>query len=280
MQNPNGILFNPLSVANSLDRYVEGNLYGEQDLFELNELWNCWDYHTQFSHIDRSLALAGINSSLTAASDFLKGATRVIITLGSAYYYRHKETGKAVANNHRAPLQWFDKILTPVDEIVSALGQSIRRLQQVNPQIQVLFTISPVRHAREGVVNNNRSKARLIEAVHQLCEQYEWVEYFPSYELLIDILRDYRYYDIDFVHPNYAATSYVWERFVESCISPKEQGVMKRVNDIMIAVGHRSRFPETDAHRKFKESYLTKAEKLKSECSFLDLSKEIEYFQE
>ncbi len=278
LSNPHGILFNPLSVADSLDSYIDGKQYRADELFMLNELWNSWDHHTRFSNTDKASALNSINESQSAAASFIKTADCVIITLGSAFQYYLKDGGKPVANNHRAPAQWFEKRLLSTDEIVKALGNTLEKLFAFNPFVQVLFTISPVRHIRDGVVDNNRSKARLIEAVHTLCEQFDKAHYFPAYELVIDVLRDYRFYDVDMVHPNFPATSFVWEHFVKSCIAQDIHDIMQQVHEIAIARSHRSRFPDTDAHKKFKESYVSKARNLMDKYPFLDLSEEIAYF--
>ena len=257
---------------------MDGKNYTQEDLFNLNELWNSWDHHTRFSNIDQTAALDGINSSQAAASDFIKKADWVIITLGSAFQYYFKDTGKPVANNHRAPAQWFEKRLLTTGEIVAALGQTMQRLFDLNPFVHVMLTISPVRHIRDGVVDNNRSKARLLEAVHTLREQFGKVNYFPAYELVIDVLRDHRFYDVDLVHPNFAATSYVWEQFVKSCMSPSVQEVMQQVQEIVTARSHRTRFPETAVHKKFMESYAAKTKALMEKYPFLNLQKELEYF--
>jgi hypothetical protein len=279
LSNPHGILFNPLSVASSLDSYVAGRQYKPEDFFLLNELYNSWDHHTRFSHTSAAEALAGINASQAAAAEFVRKADWVVITLGSSFQYYLKDSGKPVANNHRAPAQWFEKRLLPTATIIEAMSNSLQQLFEVNPYVQVLFTISPVRHIRDGVVDNNRSKARLIEAVHTLCEQFEKAHYFPAYELVIDILRDYRFYDIDFVHPNYLATSFVWEQFVKSCVSQDAQQVMQQVQEVMTARSHRSRFPETVAHQKFLANYADKVKTLMEKYPYLDLNQELKYFQ-
>jgi len=278
LSNPHGILFNPLSVAASLDSYIDNRQYIKENLFYLNELWNSWDHHTRFSHFDANAALENINQSQAVAADFIKKADWVVITLGSAFQYYLKETGAPVANNHRAPAQWFEKKLLPIDAIIKNLAATLDKLFAANPYTNVLFTISPVRHIRDGVVDNNRSKARLIESVHALCAQFEKAHYFPAYELVIDVLRDYRYYDIDLVHPNYPATTYVWEQFVNSCISPSILTIMQQVQEINTARSHRSRFPQTEAHKKFKETYLAKSTALTDKYPFLDLTEEIKYF--
>ncbi len=278
LSNPHGILFNPLSVASSLDGYMDGRQYEQGELFYLNEIWNSWDHHTRFSNIDATKALDGINASQAAAGEFIKKADWVIITLGSAFQYYLKENGTPVANNHRAPAQWFEKRMLPIDEIIAVLNSTLVRLFESNPFVQVLFTISPVRHIRDGVVDNNRSKARLIEAVHTLCGRFEKAHYFPAYELVIDVLRDYRFYDIDFVHPNFPATTFVWEHFMKSCISPSVHELMQQVQEITTARSHRSRFPETEAHKKFMGSYAEKTKALMNKHPFLDLNNELAYF--
>lgn len=277
--NPHGILFNPLSVADSLLGYLEERQYGAEALFYLNELWNSWDHHTRFSHPDRDAALAGINASQAMASRSIREAGWIIITLGSAFQYYLKESGEPVANNHRGPSQWFEKRLLDIDVITEALGRMLERLAEVNPGARVLFTVSPVRHIRDGVVDNNRSKARLLEAVHSLCERYSQAHYFPAYELVIDILRDYRYYDIDFVHPNYLATQYVWEQFMNSCIDPEALPVMEQVRSLTTARNHRPRFPGTEAHRQFLQAQAEKTRSLLAEHPYLDLQEELAFFE-
>jgi hypothetical protein len=253
-------------------------MYGEEDLFYLNELWNSWAHHTRFSDVEKAAALAKINASQLEAAAFIKQADWVMITLGSAFQYYLKEKKIAVANNHRAPAQWFEKRLLPIDEIIAALTQTMQHIHRINPLGKFLFTISPVRHIRDGVVDNNRSKARLLEAVHALCETNKEAHYFPAYELVIDVLRDYRFYDVDMVHPNYAATQYVWEQFVASCIEHHSKEIMEQVQDIMTARNHKTRFPDTEAHRKFLATYHAKTASLVAKYLFLNLEEELGYF--
>lgn len=278
LSNPHGILFNPLSVADSLNSYIDNKRYAENDLFYLNELWNSWYHHTRFSHINKAEVLKGINASQERAANFIREASHLVITLGSSFQYYLKDTGKPVANNHRAPGQWFEKRLLSIDLIVKSLRNTLERLQELNPEIQIIFTISPVRHIRDGVTDNNRSKARLIEAVHTLCNSFDNTYYFPAYELVIDILRDYRYYDIDFVHPNYLATSFIWEHFVKACISSGAQQLIKEIQEISTARAHKTRFPQTEAHARFMATYADKVQQLMSKYPFLQLYEELTYF--
>src|SRR5690606_36984877 len=172
--------------------------------------------------------------SVNRAHHFLKTANTLIITLGSAFSYTLKKTGQTVANNHKAPSDWLSKTLNVASAIASHMQDCLDALKIFNPQLSVIFTLSPVRHARDGVIENNRSKAQLIEAVHSICEKNNHCFYFPAYELVIDVLRDYRFYDIDLVHPNYAATQYVWEKFAETYFSPVCRSFAEKMHPISL----------------------------------------------
>lgn len=285
LQNPNGILFDPVSVCRSLVSYTSNKKYTASDLFQLNEVWNSWDHHSRFSHINKEKCLRGINESQQKAHEFLKEADWIIITLGSSFSYRltnlspgGKEEG--VANCHRAPAQWFDKHLLTIEETFTMLDDCCRQLKQFNPASKIIFTVSPVRHIRDGVVENNRSKARLIEAVHQLVNGSDSFHYFPAYELVIDVLRDYRFYDIDLVHPNYMATEFVVEKFAGAYINEETRALMEEVKKIVIARKHKAFQPETEAHRQFLLSHLVKTKALIEKYPFLDLKEELDYFSQ
>jgi hypothetical protein len=185
-----------------------------------------------------------------------------------------------VANCHRAPSQWFTKHLLGIDEIISALDTAYHQLLQFNPKLNIIFTISPVRHIRDGVVENNRSKARLIEAVHHMVNKFDQLHYFPAYELVIDVLRDYRFYDIDLVHPNYMATEFVLEKFAESCINEESRQLMQEVKKIVIARKHRAFQPDTKAHQQFLMNHFEKTKDLLQRKPFLDLKEELIYFSQ
>jgi hypothetical protein len=286
LQNPHGILFDPVSVCNSLVSYINNKQYGEEDLFKLNELWHSWEHHSRFSQIDMTACLKQINESQAGAHQFLKHADWLILTLGTSFSYRlttayQKDSPRAVegvANCHRAPQQWFDKHLLEIDEIIAALDNCLVQLFQFNPGLKIIFTVSPVRHIRDGVIENNRSKARLLESVHYLVSKYEQLHYFPAYELVIDVLRDYRFYDADLVHPNYMATEFVLEKFKVSCIDEASQSLMEEVRKIVIAAKHKPFQPATDAHRQFLKTHYEKAKTLSVACPFLDFEKELNYF--
>ena len=291
LQNPNGILFDPRSVCSSLISYVENKKYKKENLFLLNEVWNSWEHHSRFSNINADDALKIINESQQQAYNFLKYADWLILTLGSSFSYRLTSEfskvfplggdleGAGVANCHRAPSQWFNKHLLTTDETISLLDTTYHRLKQFNPKLKIIFTISPVRHIRDGVIENNRSKARLIEAVHHMINKFPGLYYFPAYELVIDVLRDYRFYDIDMVHPNYPATEFVMEKFKEGFIDEQSQQLMEEIKKIVIARKHKAFQPETNAHKAFLKTHLEKTKELQSKFSFLDFSDEINYFK-
>lgn len=280
LQNPNGILFETASVCKSLNSYLENRHYKPEDLQELNELWLSWDHHSRFSNPDRELAVETINESQKKAHIYIKEADWLIITLGSSFVYRLKESHSFVANCHKAPGTWFEKYLLPISEQIEMLDNTIHRLFYTNPKLKIIFTISPVRHLRDGVVENNRSKARLIETVHHLVNKFDRLFYFPAYELVIDVLRDYRFYDIDLAHPNYAATQFVMEHFSAFAFDEPTHGLMKEIRQLVIARNHKAFHPGSKQHQQFLKDQYAKAEALSKAYPGLDFSSEMSYFKE
>lgn len=295
LQNPNGILFDPASVCHSLVSYMQGKLYVAEDLFYYNELWQSWNHHSRFSGMDQSAVLEKINASQTEASAFLADADWLIITLGSSFSYRltneapftqgvpkASPTGGglegAVANCHRAPGQWFQKHLLQITETMELLDNTLHQLFYRNRKVRIIFTISPVRHIRDGVVENNRSKARLIEAVHHLVNKFDRLHYFPAYELVIDVLRDYRFYAEDMVHPNYLATDFVLEKFLFTFMNPETRELVTELRKLNVARRHKAQHPLTEAHQQFLKTYLEKSKALQERYPALSFSEELRYF--
>lgn len=284
LQNPNGILFNPVSVKDAIENYINDKVVKEEDLFNLNESFHSWQHHSRFSGITAADAVGKINASTKQAHDFLQKTDFIIITYGSAWVYELTEKaantkpGAVAANNHKAPADWFNRRLLTNAETENIINQTIKLLQQFNKTIKIIFTISPVRHIREGFVENNQSKARLISAVHEACSKFENVFYFPAYELVIDDLRDYRFYAEDMVHPNYAATNYVWEKFVAACISEPAQNLMEEINELNAAMRHKPFNASSQAHRAFKQKYLLKAKDMQQKHPSLHLQDIIDFF--
>jgi hypothetical protein len=284
-ENPNGILFNPVSVSEAIINVIECKEYTADDLFNYNEGWHSWQHHSRFSDITVEDALQKINTTTKEANTFLKKADYILITLGSAWIYTltdkalNAKVGTVAANNHKAPADWFDKRLLRVDQAILVLATMLDRLGAFNPDIKIIFTISPVRHLREGAINNNRSKAVLIQAVHDLLERLGKLYYFPAYELVIDDLRDYRFFAEDLVHPNYYATQYVWEKFVDSCISEDSKKLMQDIAEINNAFNHKPFNATSNQHKNFLKSYYDKVNQLQKQHNYLDFSKELDYFK-
>ncbi|RYD53188.1 MAG: GSCFA domain-containing protein [Sphingobacteriales bacterium] len=280
VSNPQGILFNPISTAQALENILMSRQWTQDDLFSLNGLWNSWQHHSRFSNVSAEAALSDMNAATSTASQQLPQTNWIIITLGTAFQYVLQERRLPVANNHRAPGQWFEKQLLTPTEITSQWSQLLTRLFAEQPQVKVIFTVSPVRHARDGAIANNRSKGRLLDAVHNLCEAFpEHAFYFPAYELVVDVLRDYRFYDIDLIHPNHAATSYVWEQFIKYWIDPAAIPIMEKVAELNIARNHKPRFPETEAHQSFRKASSEKAIYLQQQYPWLQLAELIAFFK-
>ncbi|MBL7766735.1 MAG: GSCFA domain-containing protein [Chitinophagaceae bacterium] len=273
--NSHGILFNPLSIARALTDVADQRVYTHSDLFLLNEYWHSWYHHSDFSDLNPNISLQKINDSISTHHAMLKKANYLFITLGSSFAYNLVDQNIYVSNNHRAPAAWFRKDLLSVDVMKEALDRMTSALKAFNPGLKIIYTVSPVRHIRDGVVENNRSKARLIELAHSMENSY----YFPAYELLIDVLRDYRFYDADLVHPNYAGTAYVWEQFVQHCIDHSCYGLMEEMDRIFKAANHKPFSTESQAHKEFMKTHAELCLDLQHKHPHLDLNREIEYFK-
>ena len=283
-ENPYGILFNPVSVSNALTEIMDLRKYNTDDLFQHNELWHSWSHHSRFSAIEKELAGENINRTILDAHHFLKSANRLVITLGSAWLYHLTNEaplgkGQVVANNHKGPINWFFKSLMQPNELIENLNALVARLQTFNPYLHIVFTISPVRHLREGLIENNRSKAVLIHAVHELVSQSNQVDYFPAYEYVMDDLRDYRFYAEDLVHPNFAASGYVWDKLVETYMDHKTQSIMKQISELQLAMNHKPFFTGSVEHQKFLQSCILKTETLMAAYPTLSLQDHLAFFK-
>ena len=284
LENPHGILFNPRSLETAVAAYVNKKQYQQQDLFCFNDLYTTWEHHGLFSHPKANVVLQMMNDAVNNAHSFLKAAQWVIITLGSSWVYELKDAtlggtqNQTAANCHKVPQQHFNHRLLSQNEVSNSLQNIVSTIQSFNASANIIFTVSPVRHHREGLIENNRSKALLISGVHQMLETNSSVFYFPSYELVIDDLRDYRFYAEDLVHPNYQATQYVWEKFVRACITETTQKDMDEINKIVHAKNHRSLHPTSTQHQQFLTTMLERTKVLQHRLSYLDFSEEIKYF--
>ena len=284
LENPNGILFNPISIAKAIYTYTDGKTITDNELFYYNELWASREHHTKFSNPDKLIAIKEINESLQAAIDFIKTTDWVLLTLGSAFLYEWKDVdsenyNNVAANCHKIPTDKFNRRLATADELKQVFLKMQAAVLAINPKAKFIYTISPVRHLREGFVENNRSKAILIQTVHELTNEQNCF-YFPAYELIIDDLRDYRFFAEDLVHPNYAATNYVWEKFVLTVVDEASQSIMAAINELNAAMSHKPFNPTSDAHNKFLKIHLGKTKKLAEQYPYINFEKELAYFLE
>lgn len=266
--NPFGIVFSPVALEKIIRFASENTTFTEADVFYHNELWHCYDAHSDLSSTDKAQLLLNLNTACNKLRQSLLSATHITITLGTAWVYRFKETDTLVANCHKVPQKEFAKELLSVDAIAQSLQNIITLVSEHNPEATVIFTVSPVRHIKDGFTENQWSKANLISALHQTLNTENRTQpvpplgvrglYFPSYEIMMDELRDYRFYAEDMIHPSQTAIEYIWQRFTESWASEEAQKTMKLAETIQKSLMHRPFNPESDNHRKFLENLGTK----------------------
>ena len=253
--NPFGILFHPLALQKFINLAINKTTFNEADIFYHNERWHCFDAHSDLSHPDNKTLLANLNTAVTIAHANINQATHVIITLGTAWVYRNNATNALVANCHKVPQKEFTKELLSVSAIKDSLKEMIRILKVANPDVQVIFTLSPVRHIKDGYTENQWSKANLMSALQEVLATpplgLGGLSYFPSYEIMMDELRDYRFYAEDMIHPSQTAIDYIWERFTNTWISTEAQSVMKEVEVVQKGLQHRSFNPDSAQHKAF-----------------------------
>lgn len=251
--NPFGVLFQPLAIEALVARALTQQAFTESDLNQQDDIWFTFSAHTSLSGIDKGFVLESLNRALGDLRSALLEAKHIMITLGTAWAYKHLEKNQFVANCHKQAGATFIKELLSVGEIEYSLRRLYEGIRAQNPEATFLFSVSPVRHVKEGVVQNSRSKAHLLSAVHLLVDQKKHAYYFPAYELLMDELRDYRFYESDLIHPNSPAILHVWERFRESWVSEDAQTLMQTIGSLKKAMNHRSQIPGSKADLDFKD---------------------------
>lgn len=253
--NPFGIIFNPVSIEKIFNRVCKQEWFTEKDVFFHNERWHSFEVHSDLSNADREELLETLNKAITETNKQLKEATHLIITFGTSWIYGNIEKNEIVANCHKVPQKQFLKELLSVDIIEKSIQNTIASIQDLNPNINFIFTVSPVRHIKDGFVENQLSKSHLFTALHKVLKihnsQFTIHNYFPSYEIMMDELRDYRFYNEDMLHPNSIAIDYIWKLFSENYISQESFLVMQEVDEIQKSLRHRSFNPESDQHQKF-----------------------------
>ena len=262
--NPFGIIFNPVSLAKLIERSAQKEYYTEKDIFFHNDLWQCYEVHSELSHPDKETFLSNLNSIVELTHRHIGSLTHCIITLGTSWVYRNIETNEIVANCHKVPQKQFIKELLSPEIIVQSIESILFSISVINPNCKSIFTISPVRHLKDGFTENTLSKAHLIAAIHKTITHHPSpITYFPSYEIMMDELRDYRFYAEDLLHPNQTAIDYIWIQFFENYISESEFGLMNEICDVQRGLKHRPFNQNTESHLKFLENLNLKIKKIK-----------------
>ena len=273
--NPFGTLYNPASIAQALKRLIHPHPFRSEDLFQANGLYHSFCHHSRFSAETEEECLRKINGRLETSARFLSECKRLIITFGTSWVYRLKETGEIVSNCHKLPEKRFVRSRLTIGEIVGIYNDVLKDLWLYFPEITVMFTVSPIRHWKDGAHGNQLSKATLLLAIDELNRLYpSQTAYFPAYEIMMDELRDYRFYADDMLHPSEAAIDYIWKQFREYAFSPQTQEAFSACEEITKAVLHRPFNPQSEAYRQFILQTLLKMERLNEKFPFFDFSKE------
>jgi len=270
-RNPFGILYHPFGIRDLISRAISGSSLSAEDVFFHNERWQCFDAHSSLSDPNQDLLLGRLNEELVATKTYLKDATHIIITPGTSWIYKRVENNAPVANCHKLPQVNFKKEISAMTELEQALDSIVRQISDLNPTIRIIFTISPVRHVKDGLVENQLSKSLLFAAVHNIVLRYDNASYFPSYEILMDELRDYRYYAEDMLHPAKVAIDFIWENFVEAWLSSEAKSMLKNIDTIQKGLSHRPFYKESAAHQKFQLDLQRKIENVKRHLPNIDI---------
>jgi len=268
--NPFGILFHPQAIENLFKFALEDKIFTEADIFLHNEIWSSFDAHSDLNELEEDEVLLNLNTKIREFKTNLETASHLVITLGTAWVYRNKTSGNLVANCHKIPQKEFTKEILSVAHIQENLSRIVEIAHKINSNLKIIFTISPVRHVKDGFVENQQSKAHLITALQGFLQENSNHYYFPSYEIMMDELRDYRFYTADLLHPNEMAITYIWDKFVENCISDESFSTMKLVDEVQKGLAHRPFNPYSEQHNLFLEKLALKLDNLLEKFPFMN----------
>lgn len=269
--NPFGVMFHPIAIENLLLRAFKFELFEEKDIFFYEDLWHSYEVHSECSMPDKGQMLSSLNQKLREFRDGIASATHIVITLGTAWAYRHSQSNVLVANCHKIPQQEFQKEILSVVDVFESLHRMRNFIRSINAYVRIIFTISPVRHLKDGFVENQRSKALLFTALHEYLQDAkdDLQFYFPAYEVLMDELRDYRFYAEDMVHPSSQAIDFIWEKFKNAYIRESSYELMKEVSSIQSGLAHRPFNPDTEGHKMFMENLNERMKSIQEKVSFI-----------
>lgn len=272
--NPFGVIYNPISVANSLKILIENKIFDENDLNFANGLYFSYYHHGSFSNANADECLENMNAKMQSASLDLAGADILFITFGTSWVFELIDSGKVVSNCHKQSAGIFNRYRLEVDEIVKLYKELILSLSLFNPHLKIVFTLSPIRHWKDGAHANQLSKSTLLLAIDHMVQLFDQVSYFPSYEIVMDELRDYRFYHEDMIHMNTASVNYIWSRFEDTFMHKETLDQMKKIKKLILAAKHRPFNPNSESHQKFVSTTLNNMEDLENQ--FLNLSFDVE----
>lgn len=268
--SPFGVLYNPVSIKNSLELLMNRDQFTRDDIFEHRGLWQSFSHSSLFSDITEELCLQKINSRFLNAKDFFSKTNILIITFGTSWVYEQKKGRGVVSNCHKLPANAFIRKRLSVEQIVTSYSSLITELQTHLPGLHFIFTVSPIRHWKDGAHENNISKSTLLLAIDLIQKEFPQVHYFPSYEIQMDELRDYRFYASDMLHPSDVAVDYIWERFAETYFSLETMGIRKKLDQLSADLQHRPLFPESEEYKLFQKNTENKKLRLLKEYPFLN----------
>ena len=269
-QNPFGILFHPKAIEKLIDFAVNDKTFSKKDLINNNETYHLFDVHSSLSSTNENLTLDSANKAIHQTKIAVENASHIIITLGTAWVYRHRETNSIVANCHKIPQKEFEKELLSIPEIIISLQNIVDTVLSINTSAKFIFTISPVRHIKDGFVENNLSKAHLLASIHQIISNNKNVaNYFASYEIVMDELRDYRFYKEDLLHPNQIAINYIWEKFIATWFNLSTEKTIRKVEEINKGLVHKPFNEHSEAHQSFLKKLAKKQQELIAEFPFM-----------
>lgn len=264
--NPLGILFHPKAIENFITNSINSKSYSDNDVFFHNERWHCFEAHSDLSDTSKENLLKTLNESILSTNNQINKATHIIITLGTAWVYRNISSDTIVANCHKIPQKKFLKELLSIEEISESLTSILALIKSVNPSVQIIFTVSPIRHLKDGFTENTLSKAHLLSAIHETigAPSYRTMgHYFPSYEIMMDDLRDYRFYKEDMIHPTDTAISYIWKQFKDTWINESANPIMDKIETIQKGLNHKPFNENAEQHQKFISNLQEKIVSLK-----------------
>lgn len=276
--NPFGILYNPISIKQCIEKIIEKCNFKENDLIFYQEIWHSFYHHGKFSGENKAEVLRKINTSISESHKTLNQVDYLLVTFGSSYVYKYLENNLIVANCHKIPQKRFSQEMLKLNEIFKEWQLLIEIIKSFNPQIKIIFTVSPIRYLKYGNEMNSISKATLILLISQLKNTFDNIDYFPAYEIFMDDLRDYRFYKDDMIHPSEEGIKYVWQKFCEIYFKKETMDILEKVKSINLSLNHRPIHPQSLEHKKFINLQLEKINQINQRYPQLDFDCEKEAF--